>query len=429
MTWKAYDTYVQSGLEWLVDLPHGWTKSGISALRADGENTFTDGDWVETPYITDSGIRLIQTGNVGTGEYREQGFRYVSESTFEELRCKEVLPGDLLICRLAEPVGRSCVAPDLGVRMITSVDVCILRTGEPLLTKYMNYVFNCSAYQGYVSSLVRGGTRDRVSRKMLGRFQVPMPPPDDISAITKFLDAEVRKIDALITKQEQLIATLREDRAATITHAVTKGLDPGVEMTESGVEWLGVTPAHWSSTKLAWNASCRSGEAAVAGSVEELSYGENGTVPVIGGNGIMGYTNTANLFDEAVVIGRVGALCGNVHLVDGPAWVTDNALLLKLRGNAFDRTYLWFLLTARRLNDLAAKTAQPLITGGQVSSLRLPLPPRDEQTQIVAHLTERCKTIDTLIAKATEVIATLREYRSALIADAVTGKIDVRRAA
>jgi type I restriction enzyme S subunit len=122
-------------------------------------------------------------------------------------------------------------------------------------------------------------------------------------------------------------------------------------------------------------------------------------------------------------------MCGNVHLVDGPAWVTDNALLLKLRGSAFDRTYLWFLLSARRLNDLAAKTAQPLITGGQVSSLRLPLPGRDEQTEIVGYLTERCATIDALIAKATEVIDTLREYRSALITDAVTGKIDVRGAA
>ena len=76
---------------------------------AQGGGLFTDGDWIESPYITDSGTRLIQTGNVGIGEYREKGGRFVSHDTFQALRCTEVLPGDLLICRLADPVARSCL--------------------------------------------------------------------------------------------------------------------------------------------------------------------------------------------------------------------------------------------------------------------------------------------------------------------------------
>ena len=99
----------------------------VRALARSGYKTFTDGDWIESPFIRDEGIRLIQTGNVGIGEYKEQGFRYIDEETFRAFRCTEILPGDVLICRLADPVSRACVAPHLGCRMITSVDVCILK--------------------------------------------------------------------------------------------------------------------------------------------------------------------------------------------------------------------------------------------------------------------------------------------------------------
>ena len=215
----------ESGIEWLDLMPESWAVSSIANLRGPGLNAFTDGDWIETPYITDSGIRLIQTGNIGIGSYREQGFRYISDSTFDELRCKEVLPGDILICRLGDPVGRSCLAPDLGVRMITSVDVCILKPRDSHMGRYLNYVFNCQSYQGYVASLVRGSTRDRVSRKMLGRFVVPVPPPESVDAIVSYLDDKCDTIDQLIAKAERVIGTLREYRAALITDAVTGKID------------------------------------------------------------------------------------------------------------------------------------------------------------------------------------------------------------
>ena len=105
-----------SGVEWLGEVPEHWEVKRIAAAARPGPDSFTDGDWVELPYITDNGVRLIQTGNIGIGEYREQGHRYIDESSFEELRCTDINPGDVLICRLAEPVGRACLAPDLGVR-------------------------------------------------------------------------------------------------------------------------------------------------------------------------------------------------------------------------------------------------------------------------------------------------------------------------
>ena len=214
-----------SGVEWLDDVPEHWTAVRISAVACPGNKSFTDGDWVELPYITDSGVRLIQTGNIGIGEYREQGYRYIDESSFDELRCTEVDPGDVLICRLADPVGRACRAPDLGVRMITSVDVCILKPSEQCSSAYLTYLLSSKGYLSYVESLVRGGTRDRISRSMLGAIKIPNPPCDEQHAIAAFLDRQMEAIDALSTRVETAIERLQEYRTALITAAVTGKID------------------------------------------------------------------------------------------------------------------------------------------------------------------------------------------------------------
>ena len=225
-----------SGVEWLGEVPEHWSTSRISALARPGYRSFTDGDWVELPYITDSGVRLIQTGNIGIGTYREQGFRYIDESSFAELRCTEVNPGDILICRLADPVGRACRAPDLGVRMITSVDVCILKPAEECSPAYLTYLLSSKRYLSYVESLVRGGTRDRISRSMLGAITIPNPPREEQDAIAAFLDSQIRRIDTLSSQVEAAIERLQEHRTALITAAVTGKIDVrGFHQVETGV--------------------------------------------------------------------------------------------------------------------------------------------------------------------------------------------------
>ena len=214
-----------SGVEWLGDVPEHWDTWRISALACSGKESFTDGDWIELPYITNDGIRLIQTGNIGIGMYREQGFRYIDESAFDELHCTEVDPGDVLICRLADPVGRACRAPDLSVRMITSVDVCILKPSEECSPAYLTFLLSSKGYLSYVESLVRGGTRDRISRSMLGAIRVPNPPPEEQRAIAAFLDRQLERIDTLSSQVETAIERLQEYRTALITAAVTGKID------------------------------------------------------------------------------------------------------------------------------------------------------------------------------------------------------------
>jgi type I restriction enzyme S subunit len=201
--------------------------TSLKRSARDGYRTFIDGDWIEAPYITDGGVRLIQTGNIGTGYYKEQGYRYVSSQTFMELRCTPVLPGDVLICRLDGPVGRACLAPDLGCTMITSVDVTILKTDPSHDPRYLVYLLSFRPYLDWVGTLCRvgGGHRFRISRTMLGDFLVPLPPHDEQVMLSDHLDREAARIDSLVAATERQIFRLREYRQTLISAAVTGKID------------------------------------------------------------------------------------------------------------------------------------------------------------------------------------------------------------
>ena len=139
---------------------------------------FTDGDWIESKDQSDSGIRLIQTGNIGNGEflYKNDKAKYISVDTFKRLNCKEVFPNDILVSRLPEPVGRGCIIPDIGKKMITAVDCTICRINENLVDrKYFCYFLESNAYKTQLEQHVTGTTRKRISRKNLSSVEIDIP--------------------------------------------------------------------------------------------------------------------------------------------------------------------------------------------------------------------------------------------------------------
>ena len=139
---------------------------------------FTDGDWIESKDQSDSGIRLIQTGNIGNGEflYKNDKAKYISVDTFKRLNCKEVFPNDILVSRLPEPVGRGCIIPDIGEKMITAVDCTICRINENLVDrKYFCYFLESNAYKTQLEQHVTGTTRKRISRKNLSNVEIDIP--------------------------------------------------------------------------------------------------------------------------------------------------------------------------------------------------------------------------------------------------------------
>jgi type I restriction enzyme S subunit len=216
-----------SGIEWLGDVPEHWEAVQVKHLARPGKKTFTDGDWIEAPFVTDEGVRLIQTGNVGIGFYKEQGFRYVSEETFEKLNCTEFMPGDVLICRLDGPVGRACLAPDLGVRMITSVDNAILKCADDVVPEYVVAILSSVPWLSWIDALCRvgGGFRLRISRSQLGEIRVPMPPHEEQLAIVEHLKTVTASFDTLTAEAQRAIDLLQERRTALISAAVTGQID------------------------------------------------------------------------------------------------------------------------------------------------------------------------------------------------------------
>ena len=137
---------------------------------------FGDGDWIESKDQADEGIRLIQTGNIGNGEYTDKGdkARFISEDTFTRLGCTEVFPGDILISRLPDPIGRACIVPEMP-KSITAVDCTIVRLKDCMLPSFFVNYTKTPAYTEQIASFTTGSTRKRISRANLGSITVPVP--------------------------------------------------------------------------------------------------------------------------------------------------------------------------------------------------------------------------------------------------------------
>ena len=209
---------------------------------------FTDGNWIESKDQSDSGIRLIQTGNIGFGEYldKPQNARFISEETFDRLNCTEVFPGDVLVSRLPDPVGRACTAPDLGVRQITAVDCSIIRFDKqrflPKLfvafTRLDQYFKNIERYQ-------TGATRPRISRTNLGRVQIPLPPLEVQQEIVAEIEGYQRVIDgarAVVENYRPHIVVDPEWPVVVLGDVCTDILSGGTPSTKIEGYWEGDIP-------------------------------------------------------------------------------------------------------------------------------------------------------------------------------------------
>ena len=191
----------------------------------------------------------------------------------------------------------------------------------------------------------------------------------------------------------------------------------------SGVEWLGTIPEHWKRLSLRWLIQTSSGDF-ISNLDTEPEITNEVFIPVVGGNGIMSYTNKKNTKANSLVVGRVGAHCGNVHLFKENTWVTDNALLITIKPQSAHSDFLFWLLKSLNLNDTANKNAQPLITGEMIKGRSIAIPPVDEQESIARFLDRKTSQIDALIAKKTALLEKLDEKRTALISHAVTKGLD-----
>lgn len=153
-------------------------------------STFIDGDWIESKDQANSGIRLIQTGNIKCGYFqtKEDRARYISEETFSRLSCSEVNSGDIIISRLPDPIGRSCIVPKRLGKAITAVDCTIVRLLPICLPAYFIAFTNSPFYEKQISIYTAGSTRQRISRKNLGSIKIPCPPIEKQTIIGNMIE-------------------------------------------------------------------------------------------------------------------------------------------------------------------------------------------------------------------------------------------------
>lgn len=443
---KSYDTYKDSGVDWIGRIPSHWATIALKNTASGDGASFIDGDWIESPVIVDEGIRYLTTGNVGALQYKEQGNGFISEETFEALNCTEVFPGDLLISRLNEPIGRSCIVPDLGYRIVTAVDNVIYRpASDKYDKKYLMYQMNSPRYVANANMLARGATMSRISRSTLGNIRIIVPLLAEQRAIAEYLDGRCSEIDSMVEKAERKVALLEEYRQSVITEAVTHGLNPDAPLRPSSIDWLGEIPQHWGIISMKYYFYMK-GRIGWQG-LKADEFIDEGPFLVTGTDFENGkvvwercYHISEERFNEApeihvlkgdLLITKDGTVGKLAYIDDKPEKVSLNSHLLILRPlkDFISSRYIYWAFQSTPF-DIYKGLAQSgsimeSLSQEKIGNYRLSLPPLAEQQDIAAYLDEKCAKIDAQIAVAKRRIELLKELKQTVISDAITGKVKV----
>ncbi|MFQ9411326.1 MAG: restriction endonuclease subunit S [Evtepia gabavorous] len=433
-----------SGIDWIKDIPSSWEINKVKYLATEPGTLFLDGDWIESDVIEESGIRYLTTGNVGAGFYKEQGSGYISEKTFSELHCLNVYPGDLMISRLNEPIGRSCIIPDTESRYVVAVDNVVLRPNANYNKKFIMYGMNADGYAEHANMIARGATMSRISRSQLGQFWLAFPNIEEQQAIADFLDKECAQIDSIAADLEKQIALLQQYKKSLITETVTKGLDKSVPMKDSGVEFFGKIPAHWKVSKTKYVADISIGLVTTM----TANYVDEDGVPLIRNSNI----RTNHIDDNGMVylskefakanIGRAlhkGDIV-TVHTGDvGTSAIINETyhmshgfatIISRLKTKTVNNQFLCWLYNSEIFKEMSIAYS----TGDGRQNLNLYdfvdfyilIPTLKEQMEIVNWLNLKCTEIDNFIENKQQQLLLIQQHKKSLIYEYVTGKKRVK---
>lgn len=404
---KRYSAYKDSGIEWIGEIPEHWEVLKAKYLFA----IRNDRDHSDEPLLS-----VTQRDSLVKREELETRV-WNPESDVSAYKLVKV--GDFVISLRTFEGGIELSQVQGVVSPAYTVLERKIEIGE-LYYKFLLKSHNFIIELNKVTTGIRQGKN--ISYDDFAEIELPIPTLIDQEVIGSVLTVKTGIIDRLIAAKEKRIELLKEQRTALINHAVTKGLDPSVKMKDSGIEWIGEIPEHWKLKKLKYLGKISSGD-----SISADMFGDEFGYPVYGGNGVMGYYQEFNYSHDVIGIGRVGEKCGNVHLITEKCWINDNSLVLDIEEPNVSLRFLSHQLTVRDLNSLRNQNTQPLITGTMIKNVSVALPETAEQQQIVTFLDEETQKIDSLMSLEQKKIDLLKEYRQALISEAVTGKIKVTK--
>jgi type I restriction enzyme S subunit len=397
-----------SGIPWVGVVPYNWEISKVKRIMRNKSIR---------NYPDEMVLSLYREFGVIPKNSRNDNHNVTSEDTSNY---KYVEVGDFVINKMKAWQGSMGLSDYQGI-ISPAYYVCRF-IGNGIYSKYIHHLLRNETYK---PEYMRLSTGLRVGQWDLGiddflNIPIVVPPIEVQKRIVSFLDDKCADIDQLITLQQRMIDELKAYKQSVITEAVTKGLDKSVPMKDSGIEWIGKVPVGWEKVKL--KNLCKKMNSGSTLTTEEIS--DEGNYPVYGGNGIRGYYNRFNQFEECLLIGRQGALCGNVKHTYEPIWATEHAVIT-LPDELANIDYLYFLLIAMNLNQHSISAAQPGLAVGFIQNVSTICPPIKEQKMIASFIETKCSQIDQLISIKQQKMDELKEYKKSMIYEYITGKKQV----
>ena len=441
--YQPYPAYKDSGVEWLGEIPEGW---GLTRLKFESLIKARVG-WhgLKSDEFTDVGPYLVTGSDFKGPEIQWENCYHCENDRYEQDPYIQLQNGDLLITKDGT-IGKVALVQNLYGKATLNSGIFVVR---PLSNRYTSkfyfWLLQSTVFHGFVDFYKTGSTIAHLYQNVFENLAFALPSLTEQTQIASFLDHETARIDTLIAKQETLIALLKEKRQAVISHAVTKGLNPNVEMKDSGVEWLGEVPAHWEVSAMKHTVN------AIGDIDHYMPQTKDSGVPYVMTGDLEDFASRID-FDNCkkvshrdfqnlskkikssigdVILARYATI-GTVSYIDIDInfLVSYSCVTIKPNPEKLLGIYLFYFLKSDNFkigiqNQINTNT-QGNVGVGDLKQFKLVLPPINAQKDIVYFIDRKTNELDTLIQKAESAIYLMKERRTALISTAVTGKIDLR---
>lgn len=434
---KKYDSYKDSGVEWIGEIPEHWEYSPVKYFT-EIVNGSTPSSSEESYW--EGSIHWVTTDDLGK---LDQKYITHTRRTITELGYKScgttIAPKGSVVISSRAPIGH------LG---ILKIDACTNQGCKTLIPKNINSEF-LHYFLGFgrneLEALGQGSTFKELPTSALKGFKIISPPIKEQTSISNYLDHKTTQIDDLIAKKERLIHLLEEERTAIINQAVTKGLDQTVPMKNSGIEWLGEIPEHWEVKRIDWvtnivrgNTGFKKDELLEIGEYVALQYGKTYKVDIVDDSFKFFVNNEFYKENQIVSKGDTILISTSETIEDlGHTCYYDNENIGLLGGEQIllkpNRTYLhekYLYQYVKQFHFELKRYAKGLkvfrFSTTDLKQMFIAFPSVEEQIQIADLLDNETIRIDSLTSKNQQEIELLKEYKTALISEVVTGKVDVR---
>ena len=441
---KKYDSYKDSEIEWIGEIPSHWKKIKFSYIT----NLMTCGHASTPEYVEEGGIPFLSAQNIKNEKLDLTVLKQVPISLHESLiKNKKVEKGDLLQVRVggADTIGQTAIV-DLDFDFSIYVSLAHIKLNELAFNGYVKHLCNSLEFKEFCGVLMKKGAGvANLNVSDVASMLIPLPSLNEQISIANYLDQKTTQIDDLIAKKERLIQLLEEERTAIINQAVTKGLDPTVPMKDSDIEWLGEIPAHWFLVPVKRVIEVRDG----THDTPEYVQNELISYPLITSKDFDGeeinFSNAKMISesDHKAISKRSGVKSGDVlmsmiggnigkSLIIGNRdnFSIKNVALFMTRDNIFLAKYLRYYfdsgLLSKQIELKSRGGAQGFLSLGDIRNLIFFKFDFEELKTIIDYLDKKTTEISNVISKTQQEIELLKEYKTALISEVVTGKVDVR---